>query len=66
MFTNISRQNHQTLGGEKNLFAIQVDVCYTLKHLEDRKASYVHICYTWCDIILFYTQFENSVDVTLV
>ena len=48
-----SRQN-QTLGGEENLFAIQVNVCYILKHLEDRKALSVHIDYTWCDIILIF------------
>ena len=60
--------------------AIQVNVCYFLKHLEDRKALSVHIYYTCCDITLncqtaqknsayasfFYTQFENSNDVTPV
>ena len=87
MFTSMSRLNHQTLGGE-DMLAIQVNVCYILKHLEDRKALSVHIYYTWCDIILifklhknraqknpayagsyasfFYTQFENSNDVTPV
>ena len=54
MFTSISRQNHQTLGGEKNLLAIQANVCYILKHLEDKKALSVHIYYTWCDIILIF------------
>ena len=66
IFTSVSRQN-QPVGGVENLLDIQVSVCYILKHLEDRKAS-------WCDIILifklhrrtsfFYTQFENSNDVT--
>ena len=53
MFTIISRQN-KTLGREENLLAIQVSVCYILKHLEDRKARSVHIYYTWCDIILIF------------
>ena len=34
--------------------AVQVNVCYILKHLEDRKALSVHIYYTWCDIILIF------------
>ena len=69
MFTSISRQN-QTLGGEENMLAIQVNVRYILKHLKDRKALTVHIYYIWCDIILifklpsfFKIQFENSNDV---
>ena len=33
MFTSILRQN-QTLGGEENLFAIQVNVCYILNTLK--------------------------------
>ena len=37
MFAGISRQK-QTVGGEENLFDVQVSVCYILKHLEDRKA----------------------------
>ena len=45
LFTNILRQN-QTLGGEENLLAIQVYVCYILKHLEDRKALSVHVIIT--------------------
>ena len=53
MFTSISRQN-QTLGGEENLLAIQVNICYILKHLEVRKALPVHIYHIWCDIILIY------------
>ena len=53
MFKSISRQN-QTFGGEENLLAIQVNVCYILKHLEDRKALSVHIYYTWCDIIVIF------------
>ena len=53
MFTSISRQN-QTVGDEKNLLAIQVNVCYILKHLEDGKAWSVHIYYTRCDIILIF------------
>ena len=78
MFTSILRQN-RTLGGEENLFDIQVSVCYILKHLEDRKALSVHIYYTCCDIILIFKlhrrtrltarsskQFENSNDVTPV
>ena len=36
------------------MLPIQVDVCYILKHLEDRKALSVHIYYTWCDIILIF------------
>ena len=53
MFPSISRQN-QTLGGEENLFSIQVNVWYILKHSEERKALSVHIYYTWCDIILIF------------
>ena len=63
------------------MLAFQVNVCYILKHLEDRKALSVHFYYTWCDIILIFklqrrtqltprssicTQFENSNDVTPV
>ena len=36
------------------MLAIQVNVCYILKHLEDRKALSVHIYYTWCDITLIF------------
>ena len=36
------------------MLAIQVKVCYILKHLEDRKVLSVHIYYTWCDIILIF------------
>ena len=36
--------------------AIQVNVCYILKHLEDRKALSVHIYYPWCDIILIFKR----------
>ena len=36
------------------MLLIQVNVCYILKHLEDRKALSVHIYYTWCDIILIF------------
>ena len=36
------------------MLLIQVSLCYILKHLEDRKAWYVHIYYTWCDIILIF------------
>ena len=53
MFTSISRQN-QTSRGEENLLVVQDNVCYILKHLEDRKALSVHISYTWCDIILIF------------
>ena len=42
LFTGISRQN-QTLGGEDNLLAIEVNVFYILKHLEDKKALSVHL-----------------------
>ena len=62
------------------MLAIQVNVCYILKHLEDRKALSVHVCNTWCDIILIFKhhrrtrlaprssihKFENSNDVTPV
>ena len=34
------------------MLLIQVSLCYIVKHLEDRKAWYVHIYYTCCDIIL--------------
>ena len=53
MFPSISRQD-QTSGGEEDMFAIQVNVCCILKHLEVRKALSVHIYYTWCDIILIF------------
>ena len=59
MSTNISRQN-QTLGSKENLFAIEVNVCYILKHLEDRKALSVHIYYTWCDIILIFKLHKRT------
>ena len=36
------------------MLAIQVNACYILKHLEDRKALSVHICHTWCDITLVF------------
>ena len=36
------------------MLLIQVSLCYILEHLEDRKAWYVHIYYTWCDIILIF------------
>ena len=36
------------------MLAIQVNVCYILKHLEDRKALSFRIYYTWCDIILIF------------
>ena len=34
------------------MLAFQVNVCYILKDLEDRKTLTVHIYCTWCDIIL--------------
>ena len=34
------------------MLAVQVNVCYVLKHSEDRKALSVYIYYTWYDIIL--------------
>ena len=36
------------------MLLIQVSSCYILKHFEDRKAWYVHIYYTWSDIILIF------------
>ena len=45
MFTSISKQN-QAVGGEENMLAIEVNVCYVLKHVEDRKALSVNIYYT--------------------
>ena len=36
------------------MLLIQVSLCYILKHLEDMKEWYVHIYYTWCDIILIF------------
>ena len=36
------------------MLLIQVSLCYILKHLEDRKAWYVHIYHTLCDIILIF------------
>ena len=45
---------NQTSGGKENTLAIQVNVCYILKHLEDRKVLSVHIYYTWCDVILIF------------
>ena len=36
------------------MLLIQVSLCYILKHLEDTKTWYVHIYYTWCDIILIF------------
>ena len=53
MLTSIARQN-QTLGGEENMLAIQVKVCYILKHVEDRKALSVHIYHTCCHMILIF------------
>ena len=35
------------------MLAIQLNVCYIVKHLEDGKALSVQICYTWCDILIF-------------
>ena len=36
------------------MLAIQVNECYILKHLEDKKALSVHIYCTWGDIILIF------------
>ena len=36
------------------MLAIQANVCYILKHLEDRKALSDHIYYTRCDIVLIF------------
>ena len=33
---------------------LQVNICHILDHLEDRKALFVHIYHTWCDIILIF------------
>ena len=40
MFTFISRQHYAYCGleTEENLLDIQVNVCYILKHIEDRKS----------------------------
>ena len=40
--------------------AIQVNVCYILKHLDDRKALSAHIYYTWCDIILIFNMHRRT------
>ena len=53
MFTRISRQN-QTLGGEENMFAIQVNVCYILKHLEERV-----ICSYLSHLISHHSHFQT-------
>ena len=42
------------------MLLIQVSSCYILKHLEDRKAWYVHIYYTWCDIILIFKLYRKT------
>ena len=42
------------------MLAIQVNVCYVLKHLEDRKALSVHIYYIWCDIILIFKLYRRT------
>ena len=42
------------------MLAIQVNVCYILKHLEDRKVLSVHIYYTWCDIILIFKLHKRT------
>ena len=42
------------------MLAVQVIVCYVLKHLEDRKALSVHICYSWCDIILIFKMHKRT------
>ena len=36
------------------MLLIQENLYYILKHLEDRKLRYVHIYYTWCDIIVIF------------
>ena len=41
------------------MLLVQVSLCYILKHLEDRKAWYVHIYYTCCDIILIFNCIEE-------
>ena len=42
------------------MLLIQVSLCYILKHLEDCKAWYVHIYYTWCDIILIFKMHRRT------
>ena len=36
------------------MLLIQGSLCYFPKDLEDRKAWYVYIYYTWCDIVLIF------------
>ena len=45
---------------EEYMLLIQASLCYILKHLEDRKAWYVHIYYAWCDIILIFTLHRRT------
>ena len=42
------------------MLLIQVSLCYILKHSEDRKAWYVHIYYTSCDIILIFKLHKRT------
>ena len=37
MLMSVSMQN-RTVGGEENMLAIHVNVCYILKHLEDKES----------------------------
>ena len=66
MFNSISMQN-QTLGGEENPFTIPVNVCYILKHLEDRKAlSYLFIFIT-LDVTSFsFSNYTEELGLRLV
>ena len=47
------------------MLVIQVSLCYILKHLEDRKACYVHIYYTWCDIIPILKLHRHSLKIRM-
>ena len=42
------------------MLAIQVNVSYILKHLEDKKALIVHVYCTWCDISLIYKMHRRT------
>ena len=51
MFVSSPKRSDSGMSKE-DLLVIQVSVCYIVKHLEDREGLSVHICFTWCDIIL--------------
>ena len=54
MFVSISREIW-TSGGEENLLPIQVNVCYILEHLENRKCSYLSIL-----VGHYYSHFQTA------